>query len=108
MDTRKLIDPLHQYLRKINQGGGAGRPERRCQEVKLIDQLRSMNADELAAYLVERCAEVPPEFCKAMCDRPDDPGNCEGCKYVGEDGDRIAWKTWLERETDGKVHQEKP
>lgn len=57
-----------------------------------IERIRAMDAEQLASFLVEHGAEVPTEFCDNLCFGQ----SCDGCPYVGEDGDRRAWKEWLE------------
>ena len=59
-----------------------------------IDRVRTMDAARLAEFLVEQGAEVPTEFCDGLCEGE----NCGECPYVGEEGDRRAWKEWLESE----------
>ena len=61
-----------------------------------IDRVRTMDAAQLADFLVDHGAEVPNEFCDGLCEGE----NCEECPYVGEEGDRRAWKEWLESEYD--------
>ena len=61
-----------------------------------IDRVRTMDAARLAEFLVEQGAEVPTEFCDCLCFGQ----SCAGCPYTGEDGDRRAWKEWLESEYD--------
>lgn len=57
-----------------------------------IDRIRAMDAEQLASFLVEHGAEVPTEFCDNLCFGQ----SCDGCPYVGEDGDRRAWEEWME------------
>lgn len=61
-----------------------------------IDRVRTMDATQLADFIVDHGAEVPNEFCDGMCEGK----SCEECPYVGEEGDRRAWKEWLESEYD--------
>ena len=67
-----------------------------------IDQVRTMDAAQLADFLVDHGAEVPNEFCDGLCEGE----SCEECPYVGEEGDRRAWKEWLESEYDGEEKED--
>lgn len=67
-----------------------------------IDRVRTMDATQLADFLVDHGAEVPNEFCDGMCEGK----SCEECPYVGEEGDRRAWKEWLESEYDGEEKED--
>lgn len=62
--------------------------------MKNIETIRDMNAEQLADFLVDHGAGVPNEFCDGLCEGE----NCGECPYVGEEGDRRAWKEWLESE----------
>ena len=64
--------------------------------MKRIEKIKGMDAAQLADYLVDHGAEVPNEFCDGLCEGE----SCEECPYVGEEGDRRAWKEWLESEYD--------
>ena len=61
--------------------------------MKNIDMIRGMTEEELAAFLEDRCAETPPDFCDGCKAR--DENRC--CIY---DNDKDAWRDWLERETE--------
>ena len=67
-----------------------------------IDRVRTMDAAQLADFLVDHGAEVPNEFCDGLCEGE----SCEECPYVGEEGDRRAWKEWLESENDGEEKED--
>ena len=67
-----------------------------------IDRVRTMDAAQLADFLVDHGAEVPNEFCDGLCEGE----SCEECPYVGEEGDRRAWKEWLESEYDGEEKED--
>ena len=59
-----------------------------------IERIRTMDAAQLADFLVDHGAEVPNEFCDGLCEGE----SCEECPYVGEEGDRRAWslsKTYI-------------
>lgn len=58
-----------------------------------IDKIRKMTVDELAAFLEERCAETPPDFCD-RCEQYWKGEYCD-CPYVDN---KAAWKDWLQRE----------
>lgn len=60
-----------------------------------IERIRAMDADQLAEFLVEHGAEVPTEFCDILCEE-----DCMKCPFVGPDGDKKAWQTYLESEYD--------
>ena len=64
--------------------------------MKRIEKIKGMDAARLAEFLVEQGAEVPTEFCDCLCFGQ----SCAGCPYTEEDGDRRAWKEWLESEYD--------
>ena len=51
-----------------------------------IDRVRTMDAAQLADFLVDHGAEVPNEFCDGLCEGE----SCDECPYVGEEGDRRA------------------
>ena len=70
--------------------------------MKRIEKIKGMDAAQLAEFLVEQGAEVPTEFCDCLCFGQ----SCEGCPYTGEDGDRRAWKEWLESEYDGEEKED--
>ena len=59
-----------------------------------IDRIRAMDAEQLAGFLVENGAPVPTEFCDIVCTGED----CERCGFLGEAGDKGAWKLWLEKD----------
>lgn len=59
-----------------------------------IDRIRAMDAEQLAGFLVENGALVPTEFCDIVCTGED----CERCGFLGEAGDKGAWKLWLEKD----------
>lgn len=67
-----------------------------------IERIRTMDAAQLADFLVDHGAEVPNEFCDGLCEGK----SCEECPYVGEEGDRRAWKEWLESEYDGEEKED--
>lgn len=67
-----------------------------------IDRVRTMDAAQLADFLVDHGAEVPTEFCDCLCEGE----SCEECHYVGEEGDRRAWKEWLKSEYDGEEKED--
>ena len=75
------------------QGGSAGRPERRA-TLKNIEKLRNMDADQLADFMVESGAAVPNDFCDISCTVE----ACKECSFCGPDGEKKAWKIWLESE----------
>ena len=64
-----------------------------------IERIRTMDAAQLADFLVDHGAEVPNEFCDGLCEGE----SCEECPYVG---DRRAWKEWLESENDGEEKED--
>ena len=64
--------------------------------MKRIEKIKGMDAARLAEFLVEHGAEVPTEFCDCLCFGQ----SCARCPYTGKDGDRRAWKEWLESEYD--------
>jgi hypothetical protein len=66
--------------------------------MKRIEKIKGMDAAQLTDFLVDHGAEVPNEFCDGLCEGE----SCEECPYVGEEGDRRAWKEWLESEYDGE------
>jgi hypothetical protein len=70
--------------------------------IKLLCKMKNMTLDQLADFLVDHGAEVPNEFCDGLCEGE----SCEECPYVGEEGDRRAWKEWLESEYDGKEKED--
>lgn len=70
--------------------------------MKRIEKIKGMDAARLAEFLVEHGAEVPTEFCDCLCFGQ----SCAGCPYTGEDGDRRAWKEWLESEYDRKEKED--
>lgn len=61
--------------------------------MKNIDMIRGMTEEELAAFLEDRCAETPPDFCDGCKAR-----NENRCCIYGNDKD--AWRDWLERESE--------
>ena len=70
--------------------------------MKRIEKIKGMDAARLAEFLVEQGAEVPTEFCDCLCFGQ----SCAGCPYTEEDGDRRAWKEWLESEYDGEEKED--
>lgn len=62
--------------------------------MKNIERIRAMDAEQLAGFLVENGAPVPTEFCDIVCTGED----CERCGFLGEAGDKGAWKLWLEKD----------
>lgn len=60
-----------------------------------IDRIRAMDAEQLAGFLAESGAPVPTEFCDILCAE-----DCMKCPFVGPDGDKKAWQTYLEIEYD--------
>lgn len=67
-----------------------------------IDRVRTMDAAQLADFLVDHGAEVPNEFCDGLCEGE----SCDECPYVGEEGDRRAWKEWMESKYDGEEKED--
>ena len=59
-----------------------------------IEKLRQMDEKELAAFLDDRCAETPPDFCDD-CTLEAKGENCCDCPY---EDDKDAWEEWLKRE----------
>lgn len=59
-----------------------------------IERIRTMDAEQLAGFLVENYAEVPTEFCDVLCAVED----CDECGFCGPDGEKKAWEIWLESE----------
>ena len=66
-----------------------------------IDRIRAMEAEQLAGFLAESGAPVPTEFCDILCAE-----DCMICPFVGPDGDKKAWQTYLESEYDGKEKED--
>ena len=63
--------------------------------MKNIERIRAMDAEQLAGFLVENGAPVPTEFCDILCAE-----DCMICPFVGPNGDKKAWQTYLESEYD--------
>lgn len=66
-----------------------------------IDRIRAMDAEQLAGFLAESGAPVPTEFCDILCAE-----DCMICPFVGPNGDKKAWKIWLESEYDGEEKED--
>lgn len=66
-----------------------------------IDRIRAMNAEQLAGFLAESGAPVPTEFCDILCAE-----DCMICPFVGPNGDKKAWQTYLESEYDGEEKED--
>lgn len=62
--------------------------------MKNIEKLRNMDADQLADFMVESGAAVPNDFCDISCTVE----ACKECSFCGPDGEKKAWKIWLESE----------
>ena len=69
--------------------------------MKNIERIRAMDAEQLAGFLAESGAPVPTEFCDILCAE-----DCMKCLFVGPDGDKKAWKIWLESEYDGEEKED--
>ena len=66
-----------------------------------IDRIRAMDAEQLAGFLVENGAPVPTEFCDILCAE-----DCMICPFVGPNGDKKAWQTYLESEYGGEEKED--
>ena len=60
-----------------------------------IERIKEMSSAQLAEFLTEAGAKVPTEFCDVLCPVTK---SCIDCEYVGDLGDKQAWKIWLESE----------
>lgn len=69
--------------------------------MKRIEKIKGMDAARLAEFLVEQGAEVPTEFCDILCAE-----DCMKCPFVGPDGDKKAWQTYLESEYGGEEKED--
>lgn len=69
--------------------------------MKNIERIRAMDAEQLAGFLAESGAPVPTEFCDILCAE-----DCMKCPFVGPDGDKKAWQTYLESEYDGEEKED--
>ena len=68
-----------------------------------IEKIKEMSSDQLAEFLTDRGAQVPPDFCDEMCKATTD---CKDCMYLGPQGDKKAWKIWLEEKHVGKENKD--
>lgn len=68
-----------------------------------IERIKGMPAEQLAEFLADRGAQVPPDFCDEMCKATTD---CKDCLYLGPLGDKKAWKIWLEGKYVGKENKD--
>lgn len=68
-----------------------------------IERIKGMTAEQLAEFLADRGAQVPPDFCDEMCKATTD---CKDCIYLGPLGDKKAWKIWLEEKHVGKENKD--
>ena len=68
-----------------------------------IERIKRMTAEKLAEFLTDRGAQVPPDFCDEMCKATTD---CKDCMYLGPQGDKKAWKIWLEEKYVGKENKD--
>lgn len=66
-----------------------------------IDRIRAMDAEQLAGFLAESGAPVPTEFCDILCAE-----DCMICPFVGPNGDKKAWQTYLESEYGGEEKED--
>ena len=66
-----------------------------------IDRIRAMEAEQLAGFLAESGAPVPTEFCDILCAE-----DCMICPFVGPNGDKKAWQTYLESEYGGEEKED--
>jgi len=69
--------------------------------VRNIDRIRAMDAEQLAGFLAESGAPVPTEFCDILCAE-----DCMICPFVGPNGDKKAWQTYLESEYGGEEKED--
>ena len=67
-----------------------------------IERIRTMDAAQLADFLVDHGAEVPTELCDILCAIED----CDECRFCGVIGNKQAWKIWLESEYDGEEKED--
>lgn len=67
-----------------------------------IERIRDMDTEQLVDFLVETGAELPPDFCDIFCQIE----NCDSCRFCGDNGDKEAWRVWLEKD-DGEQEPRK-